>query len=527
MAVAGRKATTKTPSNKATSVTSSHHNAAKTAKSTQGASSGSQDLIMLDPLDTSFRAPEKTTPPRTRKAIVPDLLSTANSQTGIDVMNPVDSATAQPPKKVSPPLQAADAVENASVEAQQEVDQDRENLRRLREFVGQEGGTFKADMLSLIESLEAKISSRLRADSKPSNTDETAAPANDTLSTQAKVTATPSIRITAVKHKTVKIGSIFGENIYRNRYDTRSRADSVASSVASTAEDIRSVSASFSQLSLQPRDSQRSTPPVQPAPVIPSLTVSAPKSSASDQSIVSANLTMRQSPRPVDNAIARQYSSQTLEPPRATNIQQPSISNLDLTTVISARTASETVGDVSSLGKNDISRQSFAGDATGHEPRYASSNPFAAKQTSSESFRGSSGGPSEQRDSSQQTSQFAKRFNNAPYRRDEGFASTDRPKLPDFLKELSSDRQDTGAAARRQYGGASDYISQSDILTQRVSRQVTPSQATSQGSDFSNILASITASNPGIRPPLGATTSENIRSETKKDSLAFTQHTPW
>lgn len=484
---------------------------------------------MLDPLDTSFRALEKSTPPGTRKAIVPDLLSTANSQTGIDVMNPVDSATAQPPKKVNPPVQAADALENASVEAQQEVDQDRENLRRLREFVGQEGGTFKADMLSLIETLEAKLSSRLRADSKRSNTDETTVLADDTLSTQAKVTATPSIRITAVKHKTVKIGSIFGENIYRNRYDARSRADSVASSVASTAEDIRSVSASFSQLSLQPRDSQWSTPSVQPAPVTPSLTVSAPKSPASDQSIVTANLTMRQSPRPVDNAIARQYSSQTPEPPRAAVIQQPSISNLDLTTVVSARTASETVGVVSSLGKNDISRQSSVGDATGHEPRYASSNPFAGKQTSSESFRGSGGGPSEQKDSSsrQHTSEFAKRFNNAPYRRDEGFASTDRPKLPDFLKELSSDGQDTGAAARRQYGGASDYKSQSDILTERVSRQITPFPATSQGSDFSNTLASITASNPGIRPPRGATTSENVRSETKKDSLGTAQHTPW
>ena len=83
-----------------------------------------------------------------------------------------------------------------------------------------------------------------------------------------------SLGITAVKRKIIKIRAIFGEHIQKDHFHARARLESVASSVASTIDVVRSGSADSSQLTIQePRNGlQSATTIAEPTPAVESTT---------------------------------------------------------------------------------------------------------------------------------------------------------------------------------------------------------------------------------------------------------------
>ena len=398
-----------------------------------------------------------------------------------------------------------------------------------------------------------------------------------TTDAKATATATASMHIKDVKQNTVKIGPIFGEHIQMSHFLARPSNDSIASSVASTADDVGSVSASFSQLTFQQRDSSRpitaahstmeaeaagmndvtTQPPKSPVEKRTVLSQSKPttlgsledatarqslpkstgveesqaiaalsspdfnKRSAADEPTVAPKITMRKDPKLADNVFTRQYSSHVaLSPQMSASSQSRAINKPSPAFGETASTFTPTV-QLPELKDNLISRGPATHSHDSTEPRYASTNPFAQQQGSVESS-------TIQSDFSARndTSPFSKRFNTAPYRRDETSARADRvidssaaksmPKIPNFLRKLRPETQDAGAAARRQYQDPVDRHSPSGILSERVPQQMISSQASSTGSGFQNARASIMNSNSLVRPSQDSTTSENLRPSDKK-----------
>ena len=399
------------------------------------------------------------------------------------------------------------------------------------------------------------------------------------LTTDAKATArgTASMQIKEVKQNTVKIGAIFGEHIQMSHFLARPPNDSVASSVPSTADDIGSVSASFSQLALQKRDSSRSIaadnstmetaaiydasgqPPKslevnmsmlsqnKPTTLGSLKDATAPQSlpeytsveesqlmnglsppvfnkpSASDEPAVTPKITMRTDSKLADDVFTRQYSSHVAVSPLVSASSQSRVANKPPPAFgESAGTSPRTVQQ-SELEDNPLSCRLAIHNHDSTEPRYASTNPFAQQQGSVEvsSARSSFSARND-------TSPFSRRFNTTPYRRDESSVRADRikdssadkpmPKIPDFLRGPRPQTRDPGAAARRQYEDLINPRSPSGILSERVPQQMNPSQAGSIGSGFQNARASITTSDPPVQPFQVFATSENVRQSDKKAS---------
>ena len=403
--------------------------------------------------------------------------------------------------------------------------------------------------------------------------------AQSTLTTDAKAvaTATASMHIKAVKQNTVKIGAIFGEHIQMSHFLARPPNDSIASSVASTADEIESVSASFSRLMLHQRESSRSVtaahptaetaamddattqPPkspeekrtilsqskpttlgsledataLQPLPESTSLedsqstTVLSPlvfnKPSASDESIVTPKITMRKDPKLADNVFTRQYSSHVVVSPQVSASSQSRFVNNPSPAFGETAGNSTLTVQQSEFKHNPISRQPVTHSLDSTEPGYASTNPFAQQQGSVDVS------PVQSVFSTRNdTSPFSKRFSTAPYRRDETSARADRikdssaakpmPRIPDFLRTSRPETQDPGAAARRQYEDPVNRRSPKILSERVVSQQMNYSEPSSIRSGFQNAHASITTSNPLVRPFQGSATSENLRPSEKKAS---------
>ena len=439
----------------------------------------------------------------------------------------------------------------------------------------QAGPSVRHDSISSISTAEATRVSAFRM----SETAIASRKNQRMLTTDAKATAraTASMQIKEVKQNTVKIGAIFGEHIQMSHFLTRPRNDSIASSVAMTADDIGSVSASFSQLTLQQRDSSRSittphptteTAAMSPASTqppksaeekgtIPSQSKSAAlgsledatarqslpestsiedlqtmndlsppvfnKPTASDEPTVTPNIIMRKDPKLVDNVFTRQYSSHVAVSPQMSASSQSRVANKPLPAFGETASTSTLTVQHPELKHIPISRRPAVQNQYTTGPRYASTNPFAQQQESVEVS-------SVQSDFSARndTSPFSKRFSTTPYRRDDSSGRADRikessaakpmPKIPDFLRTLRPESQDPGAAARRQYEDPINRRSPSGILSERVSQQMNSSQASSIGSGVQSVRASITTSNPLVRPTQGSATSENVRPSDKKAS---------
>ncbi|KAL8797327.1 MAG: hypothetical protein Q9195_000481 [Heterodermia aff. obscurata] len=393
----------------------------------------------------------------------------------------------------------------------------------------------------------------------------------------ATATTTTSMHIKEVKQNTVKIGAIFGEHIQKSHFLVRPSKNSIASSVASTADDIGSVSASFSQLTLQQRDSPRSIPAALPTTETaamsrastqplksqdekrtimiqskpktpgslkdatarqflrestgvegfqPMTAVSAPnfnKPSESDQPIVTPQITMRKDAKLSDNVFTRQYSPHVAVSPQVSAFWQPPVVNEPPPASGEMASTSALTVQQPEIKDNLISRQPGTHNNGSTEARYASTNPFAQQQGSAEvsSIQSGFSGYND-------TAPFSKRFNTAPYRRDEPSGRADRvkdssatkpmPKIPDFLRTLRPEAQDPGAAARRQYDDPVNRQSPSAILSERVPQQMMSSQASSVGSGFAHGRPSIATSNPLARPSQGSANSENLRPGDKKAS---------
>lgn len=733
MAIAGREDGVKTPSTKSF-IKASSGNAESPRLSGQEASSVSQDLIMLDPHDTNFHRVQKSPSQGTRKETMPDLLCNVDSQPVINFM-PMEGLGTKPspsPKQISHPGQGSLADDNSVLKDQRTAEQDCKQLQRFKEIVAQMGGVFKADLLSHIESWEAKLGSQTTIQVKPPNANQTPilakaditpvlAEADETPTqahvpqrtvsaqadrvaevsvngpafipqdfrsavatsqpipsqaqegpgirrdsiasnhtapssagaSQVKLISKPStltgaaappkhggmlpghvksltpplIGIKTVKQETVKIGALIGEHVFQSRYLTRPRTDSVASSVASTTEDTRSLSAGFSQLSLQPKDSPlASVARPLPVAVTPSATtvgskvpdktslkstislptsliiqgnrtarqspgsvenyepmiVKSPASTAVGKpseaggSNVTSGLPMRQTPRLMDNVFTRQYSSQstsvtrapqsvitthssvnTMPPePRGTTVgrnltmwetprmvdntvsrqhssQRTGASEAPPSIAAAPSTGSQnntivTVEETSTPLDDALTRQPHAQHSGSHEPKYASLNPFAQRPPQSATSQASSGTSlvPENPPSRQSSASFSKRYDTAPYRSDETAAPKAKLKVPDFLTASSSNSQDAGAAARRQYGDPSNLRFQPGVLTERVQRQMTSFPATSTGPKFSKGPSSITAPSPIIRSAQGPATSEHVRLSVNKGSQHTAQGIP-
>ena len=404
--------------------------------------------------------------------------------------------------------------------------------------------------------------------------------AQSTLTTDAKAvaTATASMHIKEVKQNTVKIGAIFGEHIQMSHFLARPPNDSIASSVATTADEIGSVSASFSRLMLHQRESSRSVtaahptaetaaidddattqPPkspeekrtrlsqskpttlgsledataLQPLPESTSLedsqstTVLSPlvsnKPLASDESIVTPKITMRKDPKLADNVFTRQYSSHVVVSPQVSASSQSRFVNKPSPAFGETAGNSTLTVQQSEFKHNPISRQPATHSPDSTEPGYASTNPFAQQQGSVDVS------PVQSVFSTRNdTSPFSKRFSTAPYRRDETSARADRikdssvakpmPRIPDFLRTSKPETQDPGAAARRQYEDPVNRRSPIILSERVVSQQMNYSEPSSIRSGFQNAHASITTSNPLVRPFQGSATSENLRPSEKKAS---------
>ena len=403
--------------------------------------------------------------------------------------------------------------------------------------------------------------------------------AQSKLTTDAKAvaTATASMHIKEVKQNTVKIGAIFGEHIQMSHFLARPPNNSTASSVASTADEIGSVSASFSQLTLHQRESSRSVtaahpmaetaamddattqPPkfpeekrtilsqskpttlgsledataLQPLPKSTSVedsqstTVLSPlafnKPSASDESIVTPKITMRKDPKLADNVFTRQYSAHVVVSPQVSASSQSRFVNKPSPAFGETAGTSTLTVQQSEFKHNPISRQPATHSHDRTEPGYASTNPFAQQQGSADVSPVQSGFSTRN-----DTSPFSKRFSTAPYRRDETSARADRikdssaakpmPRIPDFLRTSRPETQDPGAAARRQYEDPVNRRSPKILSERVVSQQMNYSEPSSMRSGFQNAHASITTSNPLVRPFQGSATSENLRPSGKKAS---------
>lgn len=409
------------------------------------------------------------------------------------------------------------------------------------------------------------------------------------LTANAKATAAAAapMHIKGMKHNTVKIGAIFGEHIQMSHFLARPPNDSIATSVASTADDIGSVSASFSRLTLQQRDSSHSITavhsttetaamnhaPTQPPKSLeekrsilsqnkpttpgsledatarqslpnstsvegfrPMTALSPPdfnKPSAFDEPTATPQITMRKDPKLADNVFTRQYSSHAAVSPQLSPSSQSRVVNKPSSVLGPTANPSTLNVQQPELKENRVSRQPATYSQGGTEPRYASTNPFAQQKGSVEVSSVQSGSSARN-----DTSSFSKRFDTAPYRRDETSTLADRiqdssagkpkpkpkPKIPDFLRTLRAETQDPGAAARRQYEDAVN--SPSTILSERVRQQMNSSQASSIGSGFQNARASIMASSPLARPSQGPATSENMRPSDKKASQNAARYGP-
>ena len=404
------------------------------------------------------------------------------------------------------------------------------------------------------------------------------------LTTDAKATAsgTASMQIKEVKQNTVKIGAIFGEHIQMSHFLARPPNDSVASSVPSTADDIGCVSASVSQLALQQRESSRSTAadnPTMETADIYHASAQPPKSlevnrtmlsqnkptalgslkdatshqsytsveesqlmnslsppvfnkpSASDEPTVTPKITMRKDPKLADDVFTRQYSSHATISPQVLASSQSRVANKPPPAFGESAGTSPRTAQQSELEDNPISRRPAIHYHDSVEPRYASTNPFAHQQGSVELSSAQSSFSARN-----DTSPFSRRFNTTPYRRDESSARADRikdssadkpmPKIPDFLRGPRPQTRDPGAAARRQYEDLVNPRSPSGILSERVPQQMNSSQASSKGSGFQNARASITTSNPPVRPSQVFASSENVRQLDKKASRDTARHGP-
>ena len=439
----------------------------------------------------------------------------------------------------------------------------------------QAGPSVRHDSISSISTAEATRVSAFRM----SETANASHKNQRMLTTDAKATAraTASMQIKEVKQNTVKIGAIFGEHIQMSHFLARPPNDSIASSVAMTADDIGSVSASFSQLTLQQRDRSRSItaphpttetaamnpastqPPKSPEEKGTILSQSKPatlgsledattrqsspdstsiediqtmndlsppvfnKPTTSDEPTVTPKITLRKDPKLVDNVFTRQYSSRVAVSPQMSASSQSRVANKPPPAFGETASTSTLTMQQPELKNNTISRRPAIHSHDSTEPRYASTNPFAQQQGSVEVSSVQSGFSARN-----DTSPFSKRFSTAPYRRDESSARADRikessaakpmPKVPDFLRTLRPETQDPGAAARRQYENPVNRRSPSGILSERVPQQMDSSQASSIGSGVQNVRASITTSNPLVRPTQNSATSENVRPSDKKAS---------
>lgn len=449
--------------------------------------------------------------------------------------------------------------------AQQPINSDIEALQKMKDTAGLLSGIFREQMLSHIEQLEASIVSRLTKSPKvtqatpvvkpsaqaatpvvrtsalataPAQTDITettkATPIVKTSAQDAgpvvtksalaatsihKPVPTISIGITAMKQKTVKIGAIFGEHIQKDHFHAREQLESVDSSVASTTDGIRSVSAEFSQLTLRERTSSRQPASVTPVAEPATLPVEPP---------VTHKHTMRESPRIIDNAITRQYSSLST---KNASTPQPAVQPTapEKPTVTHKHTMRETPRLIDS----SVTRQYSSQTAQNIEPVYASTNPFAQQSVTTGRSRASSRTTSTTQQSPQEarrdTSPFRERFDTVPYRWVENPARaarssiasiTPKPKIPDFLRNPHPGGEDVGGAARRQYGGGSAHTDpQPQVLTESTNRQVhsrvtTPTTAKPITSSTHTPSMAVSATSRG------SVSMENERSLAKKDPWA-------
>ena len=220
---------------------------------------------------------------------------------------------------------------------------DAETLRQMKSMAAFLSGGLRDQMLLQISSLEASATSRAALPSSATNTEQkpipspsvsavvpapvqTAEPAiglgieNPAPTVQSTVvpshSRTPSnvmsskaasiqplfptsLGITAVKRKVVKIGAIFGEHIQKDHFHARARLESVASSVASTIDVVRSGSADSSQLTIEePRKGLRSATTIaEPTPAV--------------ESTITRATQLPDSTRPVTLAPTSQYVSQS------------------------------------------------------------------------------------------------------------------------------------------------------------------------------------------------------------------------
>ena len=401
------------------------------------------------------------------------------------------------------------------------------------------------------------------------------------LVTDAKstATATASMHIKGVKQNTVKIGAIFGEHIQMSHFLARPSHGSTASSVANPADDIGPVSASVSQITLQQKDSSRSIPTAHPTttetaatnedktqpPKSPeekrivlsqskptalgsledatarqslpeSTTALSPpafnKPSTSDEPTVTPRITMRKDPKLAENVFTRQYSSHVPVSPQVLASSQSRVANKPSPASDESTSTSSLTVHQPEFKDNSVFRRPATRSHDSTELGYASANPFAQQQGSVEVSSIQSGFSARN-----DTSPFLKRFNTAPYRRDEASPRADRikdssaakptPKIPSFLRTLRPETQDPGAAARRQYQDPVSPHSASGIPSERVSQQMIPAQASSIRSGFQNVRASITLSNPLVeRPSQGSATSENLRPSNKGASQNVARRGP-